>query len=815
MDAYERFWTYVDTQDGLLNPFSRGAVDLFASFRDFNEVLVEGAVTPTFISLDPSWGSSWRYKNLSTFWENAPRYFPDGSIGWLLDKNASGVIEMCSRHDDSLAYSVEMADCTIQVVMNIDHSLSLLENRLLDLFVQALSDCLQQCRNLVFELALFERRHVVIQCETDRACRLDESTMPDAALARTPIVTSCDKLSESPLKLRLRVNVAAVQTGLNEATTATFEIESLIETLMTIHHVCGWQLAEDVLAQIRATATRPARYCLSVVQQSVDALEYVDPIIPTLTDYKLARRHLAVSMRKLGFAPGRYELKEAKERIDAGREHLRQHIDGLIAKHEPNELVRNCIEQHEALLISERHRVMRTCQSLMHEVDYDRHEAVAGARKEFGGNARHYRYLLEKALSSPQRTGREPIDASLLRSLVGFVDWYMVLAEASDTLHNGVDVGGVEIDESYLPQIFYSPDHENRQATFEREYARWQLGIGVIESDAVVGDLAEDLENPRLRQAFRQDAGFELKHLLQCLIVLSQPIRHELATKPALSYVASSQVIHEAIFSSLEGATSADCEAIVQCLTLSAVDIRRLPGRNTDESDVPFWEHIKRLHRYTIRPLVPDGGMLRWGAEGASRALHIWSKSVVDGYLPADLPWPAVEREVRLIKERIEKQLEVRTEEIFRRFTQYVMRGVDFFHRFPGEHFPDVGDFDVLAYWPFTNTLVTVECKYNKPPFSVKDSRRLRDEIFGKDEADRKGQFSKIARRRDFVKEHRSRMLELLKWPPAVVAEGRDVEMYVSRDLHWWMVHPPYPVPTEFVRVDSLDDWLKSEAWSQ
>ncbi|WP_051911391.1 hypothetical protein [Methylomicrobium agile] len=143
------------------------------------------------------------------------------------------------------------------------------------------------------------------------------------------------------------------------------------------------------------------------------------------------------------------------------------------------------------------------------------------------------------------------------------------------------------------------------------------------------------------------------------------------------------------------------------------------------------------------------------------------------------------------------------------------MRGVDFFHRFPGEHFPDVGDFDVLAYWPFTNTLVTVECKYNKPPFSVKDSRRLRDEIFGKDEADRKGQFSKIARRRDFVKEHRSRMLELLKWPPAVVAEGRDVEMYVSRDLHWWMVHPPYPVPTEFVRVDSLDDWLKSEAWSQ
>lgn len=125
----------------------------------------------------------------------------------------------------------------------------------------------------------------------------------------------------------------------------------------------------------------------------------------------------------------------------------------------------------------------------------------------------------------------------------------------------------------------------------------------------------------------------------------------------------------------------------------------------------------------------------------------------------------------------------------------------------------DVGDFDVLAYWPATNTLVVVECKYNQPPFSVKDSRRLRDRIFGKDETDRTGQFSRIARRRAFVKEHRGRMLELLKWPPAEVDESRDVEMYVSRDLHWWMVHPPYPVPTFFVAVDSLDIWLKDQAW--
>jgi hypothetical protein len=552
---------------------------------------------------------------------------------------------------------------------------------------------------------------------------------------------------------------------------------------------------------------------LALIQESVDTPQYVDLVVPASVDYKLARRHLAVSLHKFGFVPGRYELKEAKERIDAGREHLLQHIDGLIAKHDPHELVRSCIEQHDALLTSERRRVMRMRQSMTHEVDYDRHEAVAEARKEFGGNARHYRYLLEKVLSSSKKKGLEPVDASLLKSLVGLVDWYMVLAGASDTLHNGVDVGGVEIDEFYLPQVFYSPDHEAREAAFEYEYAQWQLRIGINESDAVEGDFAKDLENPELRQAFRQDAGFELKHLLQSLIVLSQPVRHELAAELALSYAAPNRMICEAILTSVEDMTAADCEAIIQFLTLSAAEIRRLPGRSVDESDVPFWEHFKRQHRFTIRPLVPEGEMLRWGAEGASRALHIWSKSIVDGYLPAELPWPTVNCEVRLIKERIEKLLEFRAEEIFRRFAPYVIRGVDIFHRFPAEGFPDVGDFDVLAYWPARNTLVVVECKFNKPAFSIKDSKRLRDLIFGKDETDKKGQFSRIARRRNFTKVHRSRMLELLQWPSPVMTEGCYVEMYVSRDVHWWMVHPPYPVPTKFVRVDSLDSWLKNQTW--
>ena len=112
---------------------------------------------------------------------------------------------------------------------------------------------------------------------------------------------------------------------------------------------------------------------------------------------------------------------------------------------------------------------------------------------------------------------------------------------------------------------------------------------------------------------------------------------------------------------------------------------------------------------------------------------------------------------------------------------------------------------------PDLNLLVAVECKYNQPSYTVKDSRRLRDTIFGKTEDDRAGQLSRLFGRRLFAAKHCSRMLELLKWPAPANVEPQYVELYVGRDVSYWMVHPPYPVPTKFLRVDALDSWINTE----
>lgn len=173
--------------------------------------------------------------------------------------------------------------------------------------------------------------------------------------------------------------------------------------------------------------------------------------------------------------------------------------------------------------------------------------------------------------------------------------------------------------------------------------------------------------------------------------------------------------------------------------------IRRLVGIEMGTEDVPVWEHSKRTARYTIRPMVRlSNGHLLWGAAMADRAARIWTNSISAGYLPADFPWPAVRGVVSRVKKRLEDGLEDAAFAVSARATPYAVKGIDFKYRFPKKGFPDVGDFDVLAYWPEGNRWLIGECKYNQPTFCLKDARRLRDRVFGgNSEA---GQFVKIAR---------------------------------------------------------------------
>jgi len=48
-----------------------------------------------------------------------------------------------------------------------------------------------------------------------------------------------------------------------------------------------------------------------------------------------------------------------------------------------------------------------------------------------------------------------------------------------------------------------------------------------------------------------------------------------------------------------------------------------------------------------------------------------------------------------------------------------------------GNHPKDLGDYDVLAFYPQANTILNIECKNILPVYCIKDAKTLRETIFG------------------------------------------------------------------------------------
>lgn len=813
-DELDRFWSYVDSYESILGAMS-GIVDLFASFRDSHALLVDGAIEPTMIGLDPHWNSNWRFSDLKNFWSVAPSKFPDNEVTWNLEAKEDGIQRLIAKGSPTLAWSTSVGATTVQTVLEVlAQELDIHNGRLLELFVHCLIDAIAQRRALLKDADIFVAPHIVIYCRANMAAlaTVHETSVTDANVT-LPLLSRWILKQTSDLSgvtVSVDVNLALLQARLNSPVDASFEVECLIETVEGLAKLLGNQVGSQVIEVLRGTAAKLPRFTLTCVDRTVDVPDFGEPEVPKPEQYKISRRDLAIVLRQQGVnAPGRYELASAKIIIDSARDAMRKKVHQRIAELDRKSLLLFCIEQHDRLTAEYRREVFRIKQSLNHEVSYDRSEAMADAYQRFSSGARNYRYLLECCLSSFEHGEALAIPSAVVQ-LVASIDWLFVLYQASDVLHNGIDVAGIQLDHSFVPHVFYSNDREEKERQFSIEIAQVKLGIDLVQEDEVNSMMDGGWDREGLDSAFDSDLGFSLTNLLQTLQVLAR--WNELGGDSELRfcYQASPTTIASKFMDLIKDLSEAEAHHLIDFLTLDSSAVRRLLGKVVDESDVPVWEHTKRGSRYTIRPLIKiEEGLIAWGAAAADRASSIWSGSIADGYLPADFNWSHVKQQVRVIKESLENQLEAQAFKVCSRTTAYVVQGIDFKYKFPREQFDDVGDFDVLAYWPDSNRWLAMECKYNQPPYCLKDARRLRERIFGTDKD--KGQFSKIERRRAFLISHTDQLRTLIGWPLPTCAEPPSfTEVYVSRDIYWWMRNPPYKVASQFVRIDALNGWIQS-----
>ena len=811
----DRYWTFVDTHSSTVGGFS-GPADRFAAFRDSNALLIDGALTPTMIAIDPHWGSTWRHKILTKYWDNAPPSFPNvTNTAWSVERDPDGLCKALAKRVPALSWSAVVSNCVVHFMLIADaQPIGLNDGRILELLIHCLADTLNQRRSILSGLSIFKYRQIVTTCRVRMNSLV---TQEDGNCSDLPLFTDWQIVDDDAgltVDVIVQANLQHVQKRLVDVTDASFEVATISAWIEGVSVELGLPVDPAVLIKLRGTSSQKPRFTMKIMQRMVDVSDHASPHIPGPEHYKVARRDLAIAFKDLGAKEGRYELVTAKALIDSARDNFRNLIHSRISLLRRTELVRFCIEQLDTLTVEYDRKQTRIKMSLTHEVSYDRTKSLAEAREQFTSLSRNYRYLLECCLSMPH-SGTNDVSVEAIVQLVASIDWLLVLYNASDVLHNGLDVAGLELDQFFIPRVYYTNMNDVRQMAFASESADVRLGVGVKATDEVRAIRETEPEWNVLDQAFNKDVGLTLTKFLTGLFVLYRWPSSIGVEDLSFSYSAPQCKIRDVLVGSVKDLTATEAERLIALLSLDPKGIRRLLGKSVDESDVPLWEHNKRGDRYTIKPFIQnEQGNWIWGAASMERAARIWRQTLTNGYMPADFDWPNVTNAVRDIKSRIEQQLETATVTILLRATPYTEGGIDFIQRFPKEKFEDVGDFDGLAYWPTLNQWVTVECKYNQPAFCLKDARRLRDRIFGTQT--NKSQFAKIERRRFLLQSQMDRIRNALGWPlPPTGLQPVIHELYVSRDIYWWMRNPPYPVPTCFVRIDGLDRWLRDEGLYQ
>lgn len=817
VDELARFWVYVD---GLSkfggSPFS-DLGDLFGSFRDVHAQIIDGAVEPDFLSLNPHWGASWRYEQLKEFWMQAPLVFPDEDSAWKVyeRRGISSLTRVTAKNAPKLAWSSVIGTTTLHFILDAEAvGLDPQDGSLLELFVHCAADSIAERASIIEPFLQLPMRRINLHCFSADHLLASEHNEQIQQAVTMPLVTNWEempRLDEDSYQARIVVNLAKLAQDLEGAEDAGFEVSCAVAVIEHLFGVLDKRMPSELYDALADTATRPQRFTLNHFERLVDVPDFTQPEVPRLEDYKVARRELAIMLKAQDVVPGTYTLDVAKALINQARSAYRDMVHQRIRALDRESLLRYCIEQYDALTASYNRDEQSIKQSLSHEVDYDREHSMAETHEKFIRESKNYRYLLESAvvLASPQAA---PASAEAVLSLLAMIDWLLVLYSASDVLHNDIDVGGLRVDHQYVPEVFYSEGREEQEHLFGQEMAALRLGTNVADEDKVTTALPVQAYIELLDEAFESDLQFTYSHMMKVLSVLIQWVSAGGGQELACGYISDRQSIAERVVDVHPDLPLDSALAVIELLVLKPDQAWLLLGKNIVADDVPVWEHSKRGSRHAIRPLIElSDGRVIWGAALVERTKRIWAGSISDGYLPADYPWPAIQKTVGQLKKELESGLEDRAHEVCARIMPYATKGVDFKRRFRKLQFPDVGDFDVLAYWPEKNLWLMVECKYNQPAFCLKDTRRLRDRIFGRGGGEG-GQLRKIERRREFLTQNWDILRSLLGWPTPADKPFSLTELYVSKDTHFWLRFPPYEVPTHFVQIDTLDAWLRSEA---
>lgn len=792
---------------------SMSTIDSFAAFRDSKGVLIEGAQIPTILTIDPHWATATRYETLRKFWDRFPSRSLAGTDprGWEVGEPNNGCFSLVSRQGREFMYSFDIGNITVFVTAPMA-GLAVKEKLLLSVAMQALSDALLDYRELLSNHNFFKNNDklVISFISSIYIGKPNFEYIGHVTLNAQDWIVEAGKFSANEWGLRFVINLERVYERQRNAVNRVFDIQLLKDILHEIEEIeSDSDILSEIFARARVDEAQPARYTVLEKERTASFPLYQAIIEPTDRNFKIVRKKIARLAKIHEVQPGRYALREAKEKLNLVLKATHDLLLSRLGEFKAESAIPMLVSNIDALVSRHEITSLNYTQTLGRAVDFVPEKLAALASSEFTHMHKNYRLLIEGTVLLGKSSGRD-LNEGDLKELLAIANWFQVFSGASDQIHYQLDPVGVEITDGYLVNVDYDIKSEKKVRAFSEHQKRKELGLAGILADKVESPTeVKDFLNS-LDQAFMSDLGFGIRTLVCTLQVLSHwPQYAENQNEEKVFYTADEATIVATISANIEEAKKDSVRKALDFLTLKSENILKIIGDDGEAHMIPVWEHFKRHSRYNIRPLIYLDGKYTWGAHSADRAAQVWISAPRNGKLPINLESNKIKTVLSQEKKALEDELVVKAAEIVRRHSVFVEVEVRLHKREKTHGHPEsLGDYDVLFFLAQTNVLYAVECKHLLQVHSLKDAASLREDIFGS--AKRSGYAAKIEERTKYLSNNIEVVFKALNWSlPDATPKVKSV--YVSIFSYFWTFSPPVETEISFVEIEMFNDFIESE----
>ena len=810
-DELDDFLDFLDETEGILDNFILSLLDKYAAYKRTSGVLIEGAIEPDFVMLDPHGGSYYRFCSLKEFWEKYPDIeFFDHPRSWRVTRETNSRIGLEPKSFPGRIICCCVGDTKVSLTAPFD-KLVHQEGLVANVLMECLEDNLQRYEKIKeFRFfRTFDRLHVIF-LPSSLVGREEFKGLQSLDPGENRWKSEIWRDKTGFIEVRVVFNMDRVKEDLTGVADRRIETELLKEILFLLDRIIPDQNLPILEADVNTSTGQLPRFGIFQKEKPAAFPELIQPYKPRPTNFRAARKRIAQLAKEAEFVEGNYAHEEAKIKLNALKTALVAEINKEVKTLDYAKTLPFLIAQIDALTNEIQLQKIRSEEAESFEVDHDRAAILNIKEKEY---IRHYRscqYLIEK-LVQLRPEGKEELNNKKCAYLMSFVEGLRAFQDASDYLHYGVAEMGMSVSRDLIVEVHQEDGMKEKVENLGEE--RMQIKLGQIgNSDDRILFSTGSLESFQnlLNRAFLEDFGFEFENMVKVLRILSFWPGYRNETKEAAFYSATLEQMTETFLLEIPDLTRERVQSIIGFLTLRSEDILRVLDQVEECSDIPVWEINKRPARYTLRPFVLIGGQYYWGAYSARKSCIIWSESIESASMPVDLRSCAIQAVLDKRKIQIGNTLTDKTYEIVSRRTPYTRKNAEL-HKIDRRtgHPQELGDYDNLAFFPQENIVLNIECKSIPQARCIKDAKRLRERIFGRNDDEKDGYFGRVEVRHKYLQDKMKSVADSLGWQLDPKSLPRVIAVFLTQHSDWWTKYPPKEVDAEFVQIELLETFIE------